>query len=392
MLVKVDSSSDMSLMIKDPFGKMPTFKILVRILFFLVILGSLCLFSSCLKKADAEQEVLSFKSTSKDQSIPVETQVISRGNFATRIKSTGKIFPRDQIPLTFSRNGIVAELTVQNGSSVKTGQLIAELENREYKLQVEQAKLQLAESSIEVDDQLIAQGGKKGDSTSVRKEVYEYIKLKSGFSRALLNLKKAELDLSSTYLYAPIDGIVGNLTLSRFSQVISDKPICVLINRVSLSVQCFILETEIDKIAEGQTAIIYPVNDDRKSFQGTVTGINPLVDENGLITVTIEVKRPSASLTAGLNVNVVLENYISGSLTAPKRAVVDRGGRKVIFSYERGVAKWRYVTIASDNEDEVMIESGIESGMEIITSGNYTLQDNVKVHRVNPSKPLRSRR
>jgi hypothetical protein len=60
--------------------------------------------------------------------------------------------------------------------------------------------------------------------------------------------------------------------------------------------------------------------------------------------------------------------------------VVNRsGGRKVVFSYKRGMAVWNYVEEGDDNSSDIIISSGLKEGDTIIVSGNANLTYDVRV-------------
>lgn len=57
----------------------------------------------------------------------------------------------------------------------------------------------------------------------------------------------------------------------------------------------------------------------------------------------------------------------------PKKAVVLRSGRQVVFTWEDGKALWNYVTTGAENFDSYVIEEGLRPGQIIIVDGNEDL-------------------
>ena len=85
------------------------------------------------------------------------------------------------------------------------------------------------------------------------------------------------------------------------------------------------------------------------------------------------IARPDRNLFEGMNVRVVIERRLPNQIVIPKSAVVERSGRKVVFTVEDGLAKWHYVTVAHENDEEVAIGEGLRAGERVIVSGNLNL-------------------
>ena len=63
-----------------------------------------------------------------DQGTPVRTGIASSGPAMASLKTNGVVAARDEMRLSFKTGGIIRRITVQEGQSVKQGQLLAELE------------------------------------------------------------------------------------------------------------------------------------------------------------------------------------------------------------------------------------------------------------------------
>jgi RND family efflux transporter MFP subunit len=268
---------------------------------------------------------------------------------------------------------------VQNGAFVKAGLVLASLYNEEARLNLQKAELQLAESRVEINDLLLTQGGRRGDSTSVKPEIYEYIQLKSGYLRARLAVEEARLSLQNTSLKAPTDGVVANLSLSAHNPTPTNAPFCTLLSRSDLRVVCPILESELGSVQAGQTARIEPIGLPGRAYTARVLVLNPVVSKEGFVEVTLRLLNPDARLLTGMNVRVILEKTTANQVVIPKTAVVERSGRKVVFTYEEGLAKWHYVTIGQENSTEISISEGLEGNEKVIVSGNLNLGHDAKV-------------
>lgn len=320
-------------------------------------------------------------STIVNEATSIQTILAIRKTFVAQTITNGKVLASQEIPLSFQGQGIIDNIRIRNGEVIKPGQLLASLQNDTQELALLEAQLQLEESRVEINDQLITQGGKRGDTVSVSREVFAYIKLRSGYNRALLTVQKARLELDKTFLYAPIGGTVANLTISTFSTTPTDKPFCTLLNRNEMLVRCTILETELGTVQLGQMARVEPVGIFGATYVARVVDINPMVSAQGLVDVTIRIIKPDSRLLTGMNVRVLIEKNFPDKLTVPKEAVVERNARKVVFTFKDGLAKWHYVITGQENDSEIIITEGLEAGEEVIVKGNLNLGHDARVEK-----------
>jgi membrane fusion protein, multidrug efflux system len=337
--------------------------------------------SSCQPGGQAS-DLLSNESPSNSAQVPlVRTVVAGKRPFKTKLFTNGKIYSNKEVPIHFRSRGIIRRLLIRNGQVVTAGALLAELENSAQELAVRQAKLKVQATMVELDDYMISQGGKRGDSTSVSPKVYAYLKLRSGYSDALLALEKAKMEFDKTFLYAPFQGIVASLSAQQEMVVGEEQPLCILLGYESMLIKCAILETELREVHVGQQALVEPVGFPGQSCRGTVYDINSIVDEHGLVEMTVRVQGKQEKLISGMNARVTVEHQHPSQIVIPKSAVLERNSRKVVFTYEDGLAKWNYVAVGKESDSEVALMSGISAGQEVIVSGNLNLGDKASVSK-----------
>jgi multidrug efflux pump subunit AcrA (membrane-fusion protein) len=66
-------------------------------------------------------------------------------------------------------------------------------------------------------------------------------------------------------------------------------------------------------------------------------------------------------------------------LLVPQEAVLVRGGRKLVFTVEEGLAKWRYIEVGLENKDYAEVLDGIKEGEMVIVEGHFTLAHDARV-------------
>ena len=140
--------------------------------------------------------------------------------------------------------------------------------------------------------------------------------------------------------------------------------VCTLIDPTSFEVVFTLLEQEAIKVAVGQTVEVSPSGKDHRRLRAAVTVINPVVDEQGLVTVYARLKDNVFKIFEGMNVQVLLHQQTSHQLMVPKEAVVLRSGRPVVFTYSRGDQSvlWNYVETGPENDRMVAVTKGTGQG------------------------------
>ena len=80
-------------------------------------------------------------------------------------------------------------------------------------------------------------------------------------------------------------------------------------------------------------------------------------------------------------VEIAAEIY-EDCLLIPQEAVLVRGGRKMAFVVEDGLAKWRYIQVGHENDDYAEVLEGIKEGEMVIIEGHITLAHDAPVRIV----------
>lgn len=339
------------------------------------------LLSSC-AESKKEKAVQMNKTEHQEVINYVDTVVLNKRIFNQQIVCNGKLRAVAKSDLVFATGGTLAAIKAFNGSVVQKGDLLASLDTSEADVEMEKAEGQMEKSRIELIDKLIGQGY-DADTTKVPAAIMKSVKISSGYNNAVEGLQSAERRLANCYLYAPFSGRVANMD-SKVHQRSADK-FCTLIDDSYFDVEFSLLEAEIGQVSVGQSVIVTPFIDENRSFEGTVTEINPLIDDKGQIKIRAKVRNSSGFLIEGMNVRIIIENEIKDRFVVPKDAVVIRDGYFVVFRYVDGAAVWTYVDVAMSNIDSHVItgnakkQTTLSEKDVIITSGNLNLADGTAV-------------
>lgn len=359
----------------------------------------------------------------QEASLPVKVTDAHRGDLIITLKSPGEAVTSMNIVVKAEVGGLIEKLNVEESQHVKRGELLAELDDTEYRLNLERqeaARLKVlsdylvekrfsdkGELSIAVDEKGVQEAKdtyEKARQQYREKKIsqeeyekasrnYEMVLIESGEMKeevlaAAKNLtqneiavKEAQLTLEKTKIRAPFSGIVFDIQVSPQERVSPGTELFTLVNIDRIHVQARVLESEIGKMRIGREVDLkfsaYP----GKVFKGKVKAISPVVNpDDRTCKVTIDVANPEEEIKPGMHAEVEIAAEIyEDRLLIPQDAVLVRMGRKLAFVVEEGIAKWRYIEVGIENEDYAEVLDGVKEGETVIIEGHFTLAHDANV-------------
>ena len=311
----------------------------------IMLLLSTGLLSGCSpeKKATGDESV---ETVLPSQENEVTVMTLKKTAFSHELVSNGKITASQYADISFRiTSEPVAHIYVKNGDYVRKGQKIAELDLFTLKNSLEKAEIAMRQSE----------------------------EVKSGYGQSRAAYEMARYEFEQAVITAPFDGVVANLESRSFNRPDGSKPFCRVIGSGGMEIAFKVLESELPLVNRGDRVDVTSFAGTAGACSGTVSEINPLVDENGLVSVRAKVNG-GARLFDGMNVRVSVKRSVPDQFVVPKTAVVLRTGKQVVFTLKDGKAMWNYVTTGLENMTEYTVTGdGMEEGAQIIVTGNVNL-------------------
>ena len=318
----------------------------------------------------------------KGNAAPVEVQTtpVETGTFEREILSNGQLQPLHKATLSFERSGVLNELNIVNGQSVQKGDTLAVLDTQQISLELEKARLQIEKARTQLLDLLITQQGDElADTARLSQQKKNHLLIKSGLSAARTQLKEARLNYRDCFVTAPFSGRVANVELRNHNRVNTGDELCLLIDDRRWLIEFSLLESEVNHVEPGQQVEVMPLEAVNKVLKGKVSAVNPVVDKNGLVTLHARIRDNQPWLMDGRHVKVRVIHKIPDQLLVPRKAIVLRSNREVVFVYKNGKAKWVYVDVVGENSQRVAVEGKLEANDNVIVSNNMNLAHDAEV-------------
>ena len=196
--------------------------------------------------------------------------------------------------------------------------------------------------------------------------------------KARTDLEQVELMLKEAVVKAPFSGVVAARQAERGELIKDDDDVYILVRADLVYAEGGVDERQIRRVRKKQKAEVYVGALRREPFQGTVSQVHPLVDEqNRTVTVRVLLKNETNLLRPGMFARIRLHGKKTGAPGArlPREAVY-RDGEKTAYVWlvRNGMVFRRQVELMDDQGDTFVCR-GVARGERIVTGGTRQLQE-----------------
>src|SRR4051812_10492335 len=181
-------------------------------------------------------------------------------------------------------------------------------------------------------------------------------------------------------LNAPISGIVVERNGTLGATVGTDANLFKIIDLSSVWIDANVFEKDLERVRNGQFVKVTVPAFPQSSFTGKVILISSIVDpDTRTVKVRTEVPNPDGRLKPDMfaNVEIVTAAHRT-AISVPLSAILDDGGKSVVFVADGNNYVKKDVTIGIKSEDRAEIVQGLNAGDKVVTKGNYLLMEQSK--------------
>ena len=257
--------------------------------------------------------------------------VVQRGDLEDAVTATGILQPRDYVDVGTQVSGQLKKLHVEIGSTVKAGQLLAEIDPTVYLSRVDadraqlrtqqaqladkQAQLALAEQQHQRQANLMRENATTQDALETAEAALRSAKAQIGVLKAQIEqtrstLRGDEANLNYTKIYAPMSGTVVSQSAKQGQTLNANQsaPIVVRIADLStMTVQSQVSEADVSKLSVGQDVYFTTLGNQTKRWTGKLRQINPtpeVVNNVVLYNALFDVENPDRALMTQMTAQV----------------------------------------------------------------------------------------
>jgi len=243
---------------------------------------------------------------------------------------SGPLIVEHQVDVTAQRDGIVASLSADTGKRVATGELLAQLDDRQLSANLEAARAKTrsiendlknweAEAEVMQADYVRAQ--RLSDLGLIAEEQLAHAKFKAESEqwdirrvKELLNTSKdeersLELELEKTHITAPFDGIVARRYVRVGQGVSKGDRLFWVTAEAPLRMRFTLPEKFIGHLKQGQQLPLTSPDVPQEQHLAKIIAVSPVVDpSSGTIEILVELTGPRGELRPGMTASVRLQS------------------------------------------------------------------------------------
>ena len=293
-------------------------------------------------------------------------------------QAVGSLKSRQSVTLRPEVAGRIAQIGFTEGSHVRKGQLLVQLDDVLQKAELSQAQAQLsiARANLKRNEELVAQ-------SFVAQRVLDE-------SRAALQVAEAQVALAQARLsrmriVAPFDGTVGLRNINLGDYVKDGADLVNLEDTSLLTVDFRLPERYQSRLSTGQSVQVQLDALPGKKYGAKVQAVDPLLDANGRSIGVRAALPPSAGseLRPGMFARVTtVFSTNDAALVVPEEALVPQGGKQFVIKLDKQgegdgaklVSRRVEVQLGVRRGPMVQILSGVEDGETVVIAGQQRLQ------------------
>ena len=389
--------------------KSPKGALIVSLIFLVFVITAF--FSAC--KSDYPASARQGRQGEAKEARQVKTVAVVETPFGETVTANGTLAAFEQTTVSVKVPGRLRAISVDLGTVVSKGQVIAQLEPEDYKLRVQQSEASLAQARARLgltpegeDDKvdpeqtatvrqaravldearfnrdraakLVEQGViAKADFDTANalfkvaegryQDAYEEIRNR----QAVLAQRRSELGLArqqlkDTAVYAPLDGVVQEKRASVGEFLSSGAPVVNIVKMDPLRLRAEIPERESRNVQTGQSVRV-TVEGDTNVYVGQIRRLSPVIAEQTRMLVVEADVRNNGRLRPGSFVRAeIVTNDAKMAITVPNNAIVTFAGIEKVIVVQNGKALEKPITTGRRSAEWTEIVAGVNLGEKVI--------------------------
>lgn len=296
---------------------------------------------------------------------------------------SGVVEEAHEISLGFKTAGQLKKIYVKEGDHIRPGQLLAELDDEDYKLGVEALQIQYDQVSDEV-----ARARRLFEKKSMSANDYE--KASAGLRQLGVQLQANKNKLAYTRLYSPVGGIVESVNFSPAEMVDAGTAVFTVLDVSQMEVvtdipaSTYMIRDRINSIST------LSAHTGGAAMPMRINSIIPKADGTQLYRMRLgfDGKAPD-SLTAGMNMEVrlTIDADTTATLSLPVSALFRHEGAECVWVLQPDstVTRRPVGTDPKATGKNIVVTSGLQPGEQVVRAGVNMLHEGEKVSVIAPA-------
>lgn len=309
----------------------------------------------------------------------VKVETISNGVTQNKMDLNGKIKEKSLTSLSFRVGGPLVKLNVKQGDFVRAGQVIAQIDKRDYELQLQTTKAQFTQTEGEY---------KRYKTLVEQKKIPEntFERVESGYLMAKTAFENAQNQLKDTELKAPFSGYIYEKFAENFQTVGPGQAIISIIDKSRLEVVVSVSESQLQNVRSDRESFLTVSNAGVQNLPVKLLSVGEKAEGDGLYEVKFSFENSTnINVAPGMTAEVTLLcAEQDAQLSVASSAIFHEKNKNYVWIYNKsnGKVEKREITISLNGaEGRAIVTSGLNNGEQVVTAGVHYL---VKGQAVKP--------
>ncbi len=328
-----------------------------------------------------EQEIIAANKaaamSTEKPAVNAVTLKLSPTVISDRINLPGSIKPWTDLQLLAKISGTVTEMMVEEGDRIKKGDVIATIEDDDYRIALKRATaaFNLAKADFDRDKSIYSKGMIPTADLEARK---------TGMQTARADLEDAELQYSRCTIKAPMDGIIKKLDAKIGLLLSVGDPIGEILEIDRLKAVIGIPESDVNAVRNlDQVELTIQALDGEKILAKTHLLSPSPGTVARLYDMELVIDNSSGRILPGMFVRAnIVKRTIENAITIPFYSVISRNDEQFVFVEKDGVVEKRNVSLGIMEKWMVEITDGLNSGDNLVVEGHRDVENNQQVRVV----------
>lgn len=275
-----------------------------------------------------------------------------------------------EVRLAAETAGRVENLLVREGDRVTQGQVLAHID-----VTALEAELTRARAAFELTEDQLRRRERLFKNSIISEEELDIIKVEHVLTREAL--RHAEIEFNRGLVRATMDGRVNDLFIESGEFVDRGQAILELVNIETIKFQVRVPEMDVRYLQTGRSVRIMVDAFPDQVFTGVVDFVAFKADAAAKTFRTqVIVDNAHGLIRPGMIARVAfVRRVIPEGVAIPLSALIDRGGERMVYVEEDGVARGRKVEIGVIERDQVQITKGLSFGDRLIVAGQREVEE-----------------
>ncbi len=340
-------------------------------LFFLSMIVFIVLLSGTIK--DKKQALEIEKAEAKSPEKPLVNTVVmplTPGIIKDRINLPGAIEPWTTLEMKAEVGGIVEQILIREGDELKKGDLIARIENDDYRIALDRAEAgyKLAVAEFKRDKAVHGKGIISKAQLDIKETNMELTKA---------NLDNAKLMLTRCTIKSPMSGVVNHLDAKVGLLLSIGDPVALVLKIDRLKAVVGIPESDMPAVSHlDDVELTIKALEDRKIMVKKYFLSSAPDTSARLYRMELVVENPNRDILPGMFVRAdVVKQEEKNVIIIPFYSLISRNGEQFVFVEKNGGAVKRNVSLGIMEKWMVQVVSGLEPGENLIVEGHRDVED-----------------